>query len=159
MRGDGGMIDLNEIEILQVAIAHEERARKFYEHLAGRHRGSPAGDLFEFLASEEQGHIRRLSARYAIPEFEAGWETKYLPYLIDLDRLAWEDGVDAEAAAGSEAIRKGLQIARKAESHAIAFYQESAKVVEDRSTRGLLMELEGEEKTHLAKIDALFKQI
>jgi rubrerythrin len=108
------MLDLNEVEILQVALAHEKQARTFYERLA-RHQGdTPGGDLFAFLAEEEQGHIRKLSARHGIPEFEADWEEKYLPYLIDLDRLAWEEGVDAGGAEGPDALRKGLSVAKKA---------------------------------------------
>ncbi len=147
------MIDLNEIEILQVAVAHEERARRFYEHLAARHAGDPAGDLFGFLAGEEEGHIRKLSARYGIPTFEAGWEEKYLPYLIDLEQLAREEGVAAEAATGVDAVRRGLLIAMKAESHAIDFYHRAAGVVGDEERSGLLSELEGEERIHLAKIE------
>lgn len=151
------MIDLNEIEILQVAVAHEERARRFYDRLAARHAGDPAGDLFGFLSGEEEGHIRKLSSRLAVPRFEAGWEQKYLPYLIDLEKLAWEEGVEAEAAAGGEAVRKGLLIARKAETHAIDFYHRAASVVEDKNTSGLLSELEGEEKIHLARIEEYLK--
>lgn len=148
------MLDLNEIEILQVALAHEKQARTFYERLA-RHQGdTPGGDLFAFLAEEEQGHIRKLSAKHGIPEFEADWEEKYLPYLIDLDRLAWEEGVDAGGTEGPDALRKGLSVAKKAESHAIAFYHMAAKVVEDRNTQDMLSELEAEERIHLAKIEA-----
>lgn len=153
------MIDLNEIEILQVAVAHEERARAFYDRLAVRHAGDPAGDLFGFLAGEEEGHIRKLSARYGVPQFEAGWEEKYIPYLIDLEKLAWEEGVEAEAATGVEAARKALLIARKAEEHAVDFYHRAAGVVEDKSTSGLLAELEGEEKIHLAKIESYLKEL
>jgi len=153
------MIDLNEIEILQVAIIHEERARKFYERLASRHSKYPAGDLYAFLAGEEEGHLKKLSAKYGVPRFEAGWEEKYLPSLIDLDKLAWEDGVEAEATAGFEAVRKGLLIARKAESHAIDFYNRAAGVVEDRNTKELFAELEGEEKIHLAKIEGYLKEL
>jgi len=151
------MIDLNEIEILQVAVAHEERARTFYERLAARHAGDPAGDLFGFLAGEEEGHIRKLSARYGVPRFEAGWEEKYIPFLIDLEKLAREEGVEAESSSGVEAVRKGLLIATKAEEHAIDFYHRAAGVVEDKNTGGLLAELEGEEKIHLAKIEGYLK--
>jgi rubrerythrin len=147
------MLDLNEIEILQVAIAHEERARVFYTRLSKSHGDSPAGVLFGLLAKEEEGHIRRLSAKYGIPAFEAGWEVKYLPYLIDLEKLAWEEGVDAEYAAGGEAASRAMRIARKAEEHAVSFYSRAAEVVEDRYTRGLLKELEAEERVHLARID------
>jgi rubrerythrin len=153
------MLNLNEIEILQVAIVHEERARKYYERQASRHPGDAAGDLFSFLAGEEDGHIRKLSAVHGIPKFEAGWEEKYLPYLIDLDKLAWEEGVEAEAAKGPEAVRKGLLIARKAESHAIDFYSRASAVVEDRNTKGLLAELESEEKIHLMKIERYLKEL
>lgn len=147
------MLDLNEIEILQVALAHEERARAFYERMAQRHGDSTAGDLFAFLTREEEGHIRRLTARYGIPEFEKKWQEKFLPYLIDLDRLASEDGLGTQYTTGQEAVRRGLGIARKAESHAIAFYAQSGKIVEDKETKTLLAELEEEERNHLVKIE------
>ncbi len=147
------MLDLNEIEILQVALAHEERARVFYIRMAERHGGSAAGDLFVFLSREEEGHIRRLTSRYGVPEFEKKWEEKFLPYLIDLDRLAWEEGLGTQYTPGPEAVRRGLGIARKAEFHAIAFYAESGKTVDDRKTKTLLAELEEEERNHLAKIE------
>ena len=148
------MLDLNEIEILQVALAHEDRALQFYRRLAARHGDTPAGDLFAFLEKEEEGHVRKLSARYGIPSYEAGWKDKYLPYVIDLDRLAWEEGVEAGGAEVKEAIRKGLSIARKAETHAIAFYGQARTAVEDKGTAALLTELEAEERIHLAKIEA-----
>jgi rubrerythrin len=151
------VLDLNEIEILQVAMAHEGRAKTFYDRLALRHGGHPAGELFAFLAGEEEGHIRKLSARHAIPAFEAGWESKYLPYLIDLDRLAWEEGIQAGAALDADAARKGLAIARKAETHAIEFYGKAVEVVEDKNTKGLLAELQAEERIHLARIEKFLK--
>jgi rubrerythrin len=148
------LLDLNEVEI-----AHEERARSYYERLARRQGDGPAGDLFGYLALEEEGHIRRLSAVHGIPAFEAEWERKYLPYLIDLDRLAWEEGVEAEGAEGTDALRKGLLIARKAESHAIAFYGKACEVVEDQRTVGLLRTLESEERVHLAKIETYLRDL
>jgi len=147
------MLDLNEIEILQVALAHEERARAYYERMSTRHGGSTAGDLFAFLSREEVAHIRKLTGRYGIPEFETKWQDKYLPYLIDLDRLAWEEGVETQYMTGPEAVRRGLGIARKAESHAIAFYGQAGKLVENEATKTLLSELESEERNHLAKIE------
>src|SRR4030067_2589124 len=86
------MWDVNKIEILQVALATETGAKIFAERLARRQGDTPVGDLFAFLADEEEGHIRKLSAKHGIPAFEAGWEEKYLPYLIDLDRLPWGGG-------------------------------------------------------------------
>lgn len=147
------MLDLNEIEILRVALAHEERARTFYLRMAERHGGSVAGDLFVFLSREEEGHIRRLTARYGIEEFEKKWEEKFLPYLIDLDRLAREEGLETQSTTGPEAVRRALGIARKAEVHAITFYSQSRETVEDKKTKTLLAELEEEERNHLAKIE------
>jgi len=147
------MLDLNEIEILQVALAHEERARAFYVRMANRHGDSTVGDLFDFLSREEEGHIRRLTSRYGIQEFEKKWEEKFLPYLIDLDRLAGEEVLGTQSTTGPEAVRRSLGIARKAESHAIAFYAGAGKTVEDKKTKTLLAELEEEERNHLAKID------
>jgi rubrerythrin len=54
---------------------------------------------------------------------------------------------------GPEAVRRSLGIARKAESHAIAFYSQSGEAVEDKKTKALLAELEEEERNHLAKIE------
>jgi rubrerythrin len=153
------MLDLNEVEILQVALASEERARTFYERQAARHGGTPAGDLFTFLAGEEAGHIRKLSAAYGIPAFEAGWEAKYLPYLLDLDRLVREEGLESDSGAApgavspDEAVRKGLAVAGEAERHAVSFYEAAAGVVEDRDTKDLLLRLKDEERTHLARIE------
>ncbi len=147
------MLDLNEIEILLVALAHEERARAFYVRMAERHGGSTAGDLFVFLSREEEGHIRKISSRYRIPEAEKKWEEKFLPYLIDLDHLALEEGGSTRYTTGPEAVRGALGIAKKAESHAIAFYARAAETVEDRNKKALLAELEGEERNHLAKIE------
>src|SRR5512132_4431947 len=121
--------------------------------MAERHGDSVAGDLFVFLSREEEGHILRLTSRYGIPEFEKKWEEKFLPYLVDLARLAWEESVIAPYTTGPEAVRRVLRIARSAESHAIAFYAEAAKVVEDPSAKTPLAELEGEERNHLAKIE------
>jgi rubrerythrin len=153
------MLDLNEIEILRVALAHEERARAFYIRMAERHGGSTAGDLFVFLSREEERHIRRLTSRYGIPEFEKKWEEKFLPYLIDLDRLAREEGLDTQSTTGPEAVRRGLEIARKAESHAISFYVRSGEVVEDEKTKALLAELEEEERNHLAKVEGFLADL
>lgn len=147
------MLDLNEIEILRVALAHEERARAFYLRMAERHGGSAAGDLFVFLSREEEGHIRRLTSLYGMEEFEKKWEEKFLPYLIDLDRLAWEEGLATQYTTGPEAVRRALGIARKAESHAIIFYAQSQETVDEKKTKALLAELEEEERNHLARIE------
>jgi rubrerythrin len=152
------MLDLNEVEILQVAMAHEERARAFYNRMADRHVDSAAGELFSFLSREEVAHLRKLSSRHGIPEFQKNWQEKYVPYLIDLERLAWEEGVDAQHATGPEAIRKGLGIAKKAEIHAIAFYAQAGKSMADRKTKELLAELEVEERNHLARIEGMLAE-
>jgi rubrerythrin len=147
------MLDLNEVEILRVALAHEERARTFYERMAARHGGSTAGELFGFLSREEEGHIRRLSERHGVPAFEGKWEEKHLPYLLDIDRLAWEEGLELQYASGPESVRRALGVARKAETHAIAFYAKAVLTAEDPRTKALLAGLEGEERNHLAKIE------
>lgn len=147
------MLDLNEIEILQVALAHEERARAYYERQAGLHGRTPTGDLFDFLAREEEGHIRKLSARFGIPHVEAKWEHKYIPYLLDLERLARDQEAAGGDAAGVDAIRRGLSVAKAAEEHAVEFYGKAMEAVEDRNTKDLLSALREEERIHLARIE------
>lgn len=153
------MLDLNEIEILQVALAHEERARSYYERQAGLHGGTSAGALFDFLAGEEEGHIRKLSARFGIPGVEAKWEHKYLPYLIDLDRLARDLEEGEGGGGGDEDVRRGLSVAKAAEEHAVEFYGKAAETVEDRNTKELLFALLEEERIHLARIEEFRKRV
>ena len=153
------MMDLNEIEILQVALAHEERARAYYDRQAGVHGRTPAGALFAFLAGEEEGHIRKLSARYRIPTVEAKWEHKYLPYLIDLERLARDREAAGGEGGGEDAVRRGLDVAKAAEEHAVEFYGAAAETVEDRDTKELLSALREEERIHLARIEEFRKKV
>src|SRR3970040_3198342 len=108
------MLDRNVSEILQVALAHEERAKTFYEGLARRQGDNPAGDLFAFLAEEEDGHIRKLSAKHGISASVAARGEKVLPFLIDLDRLAREGGGEAGGAGGPAVLREGLLCTREA---------------------------------------------
>ena len=152
------MLDLNEIEILQVALAHEERARAYYDRQAGLHSRTPAGSLFAFLAAEEEGHIRKLSARFGIPASEAKWEHKYLPYLIDLERLARDREAEDAGAGGGDAVRRSLSVAKAAEEHAVEFYGKAAETVEDRDTKDLLAALQEEERIHLARIEEFRKK-
>src|SRR3989304_10501826 len=95
------MLDRKCIEILQVPLAHEERAKTFYEGLARRQGDNPAGDLFAFLAEEEDGHIRKLSAKHGISAPVAARGEKALPYMIDLARRALGGGVEGGGAGGA----------------------------------------------------------
>jgi len=81
------------------------------------------------------------------------WQEKYLPYLIDLDRLAWEEGVGTlvrfRPGGGPPRPRdreKGRDPRRR-------LLRRAAKVVEDKRTKDLLAELEAGGAEHLAKIE------
>ncbi len=148
------MLDLNEIEILQVALAHEERARAWYDREAEKRKRTPAGALFDFLAGEEAGHIRKLSARFDIPSIEAKWEHKVLPFLIDLDRIARE-----REESETDPLHRALSVAKTAEEHAVEFYGLAAETVEDRGAKELLTALQAEERIHLARIEEFRRKI
>lgn len=153
------MLDLNEIEILQVALAHEERARAYYERQAVLHGRTPAGALFDFLAGEEEGHIRKISTRFGISKVEAKWEHKFLPYLIDLEQVARDREAEEGASAGDDPVRRGLSVAKAAEEHAVEFYGNAADTVDDPDTKELLSALQGEEQIHLARIEEFRKKL
>gem|GEM_PF-230344 len=147
------MLDRDAIGILQVALAHEERARAFYERMAAVHGTEPAGDLFAFLAREEQGHIDRLAALHGVPRFEASWEADRLPPLADMERVAWEQGAGEPREPGPDALRRGLELAAAAERAAISFYVHAGRAAEDREAQDLCAQLEAEERMHLARIE------
>ena len=135
--------DLSEQEVLALAISSEEDDARIYRSYAERLRGDfPASaSVFEGMATEEDGHRRRLiemhQSRFGetIPlirrEHVAGFYARRPVWLVEnlgLDRIRDE--------------------ARQMESDAQRFYETAAKTSTDAATRVLLGDLAAAEAGH-----------
>jgi rubrerythrin len=135
--------ELDEAEILALAIASEEEDSRIYLAFANRLRPlyPHSAQIFEEMAAEEQGHRHSLLSLY---ERRFG---KELPYITRQDvkgflkrNPVWlMDGLRLDAARGQAALM---------EDEASRFYARSAERARDVETRKLLADLAEVEKKH-----------
>ncbi len=135
--------DLNERELLALAIAAEEDDGRIYETYAARLRADfpHSAKIFDEMAAEEDEHRRRLIERYrarfgdTIPlirrEHVAGYNNRSPVWLIENLGL---DRIRAEATSMEEAARN--------------FYLKAAQRTTDAPTRKLLGDLAAAEASH-----------
>ncbi|MBY6202859.1 rubrerythrin family protein [Maritalea mobilis] len=144
--------DLNEQEVLALAISSEEDDARIYRSYAQRLRSEypDTAKLFDGMAEEEDRHRQRLidlhRTRFGdvIPlirrEHVAGWYARRPVWLVENLGL---DRIREEAAA--------------MEGEAEAFYQRAAQTTQDAATRKLLGDLATAEAGHRALADDLSK--
>lgn len=135
--------DLDEAELLALAIASEEEDARIYLTFAQKLRANyPASaELFERMAAEESGHRHRLLAQY---ESRFGTE---LPLITRQDvkgflkrNPIWLNNDLQIEAARNQASLMELEASR--------FYARAAAQVHDTATRKLLTDLSEEERKH-----------
>ena len=146
--------DLNEQEILALAISSEEDDAQIYRGYAERLRADypNSAKVFDAMAEEEDTHRRKLIELHqkrfgnVIPlirrEHVAGFYARRPIWLIEnlgLDRIREE--------------------AAKMEKDAETFYRKAAQQTKDAATRKLLGDLAAEEAGHNAKASALQEQL
>ncbi len=135
--------DLNEQEILALAISSEEDAARAYEMFAHEMAMNfPASaKVFTEMAAEEVDHADRLKAVYT---------QKYGDH-IPLIRRGEVKGFAASKPAYT-LLKEGVAVMAKSveamESEAQQFYTDAAKRIPDRAIKKLLLELAEEEKGH-----------
>lgn len=136
--------DLNEQEMLALAIANEEEDGRIYadyaEHLRMHYPDSAA--VFDDMAAEESDHRRSLIDLY-VERYGA-----HIPYITRRDVR----GAQAPASPrttmlrGVDAVRDE---ARRMEANAARFYREAAARTSDAAVRKLLGDLAAAEQDHL----------
>jgi rubrerythrin len=142
--------DLNEQEVLALAISSEEDDARIYETYAARLRADypHSAKLFDEMAEEEHGHRRRLIELHkkrfgdVIPlirrEHVAGYYARKPVWLVEN--------------LGIERIREE---AAAMERHAQHYYLAAAKRTKDADTRKLLGDLAAAEGGHIATAESL----
>lgn len=144
--------DLNEAQILALAISAEEEDGRIYRDFADKLRKDfPAtAKLFETMADEESGHRHRLidlfSKRFGshIPLIRRADVRGFMPR-----RPLWLMPVLQPEKAREEAALMEIEARR--------FYEEAAKRATDASVRQLLGDLAHEEQKHEAAAEAVLE--
>jgi rubrerythrin len=136
--------------ILEMAIAQESAANKFYTELGDRVRDQSTRETLEFLATEESRHREFLEAyrKGKAPEGGLGLRQVVDAHLAEtLGAPSWKPDWRPEdaflAAAGQEAL-----------SH--EFYEKLAQLHPQGAVRDLLLELAQEELAHKEKLEYLY---
>ncbi len=131
-------------ELLDFAIAEEEKAAEFYTGLAKAVKG-PLGKVFLDFAKEEVGHKEKLMGVKAGKKFKpvAGkiQDLKIGDYLVEVDPKEELD------------YRKALVLAMKKEKAAFRLYMDLRAAAADKKIQALLLALAQEEARHKLRFE------
>ncbi|MGN8112902.1 iron exporter MbfA [Labrys sp. 22185] len=142
--------DLNEAEILALAISNEEEDARIYLQFANRLRADFPGSakIFEAMAEEERGHRHRLLETYTAKFGDT------LPYITrqDVSGFLKRNPIWLLDNLRIDAVREQ---AETMELEAASFYAKAAERAHDVEIRTLLADLAEEEKRHESLAETL----
>ncbi|MDD5155682.1 MAG: ferritin family protein [Candidatus Omnitrophica bacterium] len=150
-------------EIVELGIQIEKNGMVFYNILAKQSQDDKAGDVFKYLAGEEEKHIAVFKAildkveKYEPPKIYAD---EYLAYMNALasEHIFTKAGqgelIAKKMKNDAEAIGAGI----KFEEDSIVFYEGMKKVIPEYDHK-IVEELIAQEKDHLKKLIDLKGQI
>lgn len=142
--------ELNEQQILALAISAEEEDGRIYSDLAHALRaGFPTtAELFDSMASEESGHRHRLI------DLHRSRFGDHIPLIRREDVKGFYRTKAHWAAAGIRPEKARAEVARM-EVQSRRFYEEASRSVTDAATRQLLGDLAAEEGRHEASAETV----
>jgi rubrerythrin len=137
-------------EILDFAIANEEKAATFYTDLAGKMKAASIREVFEDFAREEQGHKAKLlrvkeSGKMG-PASQKILDLKIGDYLVEGD-----PGPDMD-------YQQALILAMQQEKAAFKLYTDLAAAADDADLRNLLLALAQEEAKHKLRFEVEYDE-
>ncbi len=137
------MSDVNEI--LDFAIAEEQKAADFYTDLAGKMAKPAMKKIFEGFAREELGHKAKLEAvkggQKLLSSAAKVADLKIGDYLIEVE------------ADGDLDYQKALIVAMKKEKAAFRLYSDLANKTDDDGIKTILLGLAQEEAKHKLRFE------
>ena len=153
---------LSSSEVVQFAVNIEENGRQLYRSFAEKLKSDTERDVFNYLADEEENHIKIFSEMLkSIEKFEpaTSYPDEYFGYLkAYADTLIFtKDKLELEVAkitSGKEAA--GFGIRRELDS--ILYYQEIKSYVPEKE-RGIIDDVISEERMHFVKLTQLKKDL
>jgi rubrerythrin len=141
----------NMLAPLRVALRLEQEGKQFFSEAAVKVTGKAARQTFEFLAAEEDKHIRRIQDFYRSLEQSGGQD---VPESEESDADARMAGFDDQMAALRHEIRPTLsdvdayRMALKFENGAEEFYARQVKESADQRIQRFYIWLINEESMH-----------
>lgn len=150
-------------EVVEMGIEIEKNGRDFYNGVSRLSKNPKAAELFEFLAGEEEGHIKKFKdillevKKYEPSEAYTG---EYFAYIRSLseEHVFTKKNKGARIAKDvkddSEAIELGIGF----EKDSILFYEGMKKVVLEAEQK-IIDRLLKEEETHLRRLSELKKNL
>ncbi len=143
-------------EIVQMGVRIEENGRDFYEALAGKSKSKKAGDIFQYLAAEEEKHIVTFREilesvhKYEPPESYPG---EYFAYMNALagEYVFTQENKGKGTAASIKSDIKAVDLGIKFEKDSIIFYDAMKRVVPEGQDK-VIDALIAQEKSHLLRL-------
>ena len=147
-------------EAVEMAISTERSGQAFYQTASKLAREKNLGDLFQYLAEEEEKHLRTFQGLYDTlkerPETTPyNWEEAklYLKALVDSRFFAGPDkaiNLAKEAKSELEAINSAIHF----EKDTLLFFYEMLEVIKPRD-RDLVKKIIEEEKKHIGRLSSM----
>jgi rubrerythrin len=141
--------DLTTLEVLGVAIKSEIEAIKLYKRMKDKTKNSDLTMKLDFLVAQEANHEKILTEafRKKFPGVELSLPAKTLVPTVE------------DALARDASLKELFSVAMEAEKKADGFYTELARKTHDQSSRSTLEYLASMERSHLAILEAEFRQL
>jgi rubrerythrin len=134
-------------EIMRFAIRKEADAAALYRMAADRaHPGMR--DTFEALATEEEGHKKKLEA------FD--WEKLDQAVVQDRKGLGIAEGLEEVPFSSDMSYAELLRMAIKTEEKSFKLYHGMAQITQDSTLKKFLLLLAQEESTHKERIEKIY---
>ncbi len=142
-------------DIIQEAIEREIEARELYTSLAKRVASTQARELLEDLATQEEGHRRRLAALL---------ERGFSPELLERQSrrvmdLRITDFLQEPKLDESADVQQVLIVAGKRETGSYDLYSALASIAEDQEMEALFRYLAEQELQHKHRVESLYEEL
>ncbi len=146
-------LNVNDIEVLQLAAGREREANKWYRRAADLTEDKNGKATYTWLAKEELRHLAKLRKQLKSLQEERRW----LPWkslVIAVGRNEFPPPSEAEGPAKVVAgDREALEQAIRNEKASIASYRETAGKTSDPEGKAMFEDLAREEEGHLALVE------
>lgn len=146
-------------EIVEMAVQIEKNGRDFYNRAAGLSKNKDAKELFKYLASQEERHIKVFEGILsAVKKYEPveAYTDEYFSYIKALSEghIFTKEKKNDEIAMVVKDEKNAIELGIGFEKDSILFYHEMKNFVPE-AERSIIENLLKEEQRHLKKLSLL----
>ena len=148
-------------ETLVVAYSLEEGLREFYVSMVAEVKNDETRQLFEKLSTIEVKHQERILDEYGRVSGTSIDRDEFEEKMV---RPAMEGGLTTEEylklyEPDLEVVEEVISLAMAIEAQALDLYQRASERAATEESRGALMQIANEERTHLQQLGKLFEKL